>query len=665
MPADIVNIKTLENFLLSVVMKKDSHKELPTLTKENILKTDNVLQIEKNKIDIAHIMVERFFMHNMKSFLLSNEQASYFTEIKYSDYLPEWAKKNILNNKSVYSFHQENISDELKENIENIRDFLFQTAENYIDKRIKWFNASDKKDRNIKINLDCLKTFNEYSDLSSLIDAMKKGDLYRKKQEEKSKKEQEFLCESMRDTQTMMEFDDGIKIVNLKSNLALYFESREMRHCIGDGEYDRNEQLQNIQLYSLRDKKGHSHVTLEVRDGKLCQCKGHNNQKPSEEYLPYVRQFIISQNFDISGDIKQLGIFKQDGRYYDLYNLPKGFVYKGTLDLSGMKLTKLPDLSEIEVTGSFICRDNSLTSLIGSPKIVRGSFFCNSNKLTDLIGAPEYVGENFYCTYNKLTTLVGATQNIGGSFVCLGNKIKTLKGAPQKVGKNFDCSYNLLKNLEYLPEEIGGKIICHHNLFIIQDNKVYDLNNLPEGFVIKGDLDLSGMGLSKLPDLSKITVEGNFNCSDNNLTSLDGLPKFIGGDFDFSQNKIGKVGKNINNVKGSVIYNGNPFVRFEIEKKKLLYRKNLALINVMEEQSKQKIFASGYIREKREEFIRSLTPTSISEILPKAAKVEKEHILRGAKVVRDILREAGVVDDKKRKRRKQQKIRRVQKDISR
>ena len=55
----------------------------------------------------------------------------------------------------------------------------------------------------------------------------------------------------------------------------------------------------------------------------------------------------------------------------------------------------------------------------------------------------------------------------------------------------------------------------------------------------KGDLDLSNMNLTKLPDILKdITVRGNFYCGNNNLTSLEGAPKSVGASFACSNNKL-------------------------------------------------------------------------------------------------------------------------------
>jgi len=57
----------------------------------------------------------------------------------------------------------------------------------------------------------------------------------------------------------------------------------------------------------------------------------------------------------------------------------------------------------------------------------------------------------------------------------------------------------------------------------------------------KGDLVLSElpMRLTKLPPILKdITVNGWFNCSLNNLTSLENCPKIVNGNFYCSWNKL-------------------------------------------------------------------------------------------------------------------------------
>ncbi|GAB5388629.1 MAG: hypothetical protein Alpg2KO_15970 [Alphaproteobacteria bacterium] len=56
--------------------------------------------------------------------------------------------------------------------------------------------------------------------------------------------------------------------------------------------------------------------------------------------------------------------------------------------------------------------------------------------------------------------------------------------------------------------------------------------------IVKGDLNLAGAGLTSLPDLSMVEVEGSFNLTGNKLTSLQGCPRKVGGDFAISGNPL-------------------------------------------------------------------------------------------------------------------------------
>jgi Leucine-rich repeat (LRR) protein len=55
----------------------------------------------------------------------------------------------------------------------------------------------------------------------------------------------------------------------------------------------------------------------------------------------------------------------------------------------------------------------------------------------------------------------------------------------------------------------------------------------------KGDLDLSDLNLTKLPEILKnISVDRDFFCGNNNLTSLENCPKTVGGSFYCGHNKL-------------------------------------------------------------------------------------------------------------------------------
>ena len=112
-------------------------------------------------------------------------------------------------------------------------------------------------------------------------------------------------------------------------------------------------------------------------------------------------------------------------------------IIDGDVRIDNLCLTELFDLSDVEVTGVFSCRNNKLTSLIGSPHTVGQDFWCENNELTNLIGAPHTVGGSFACTNNNLTSLEGCPITVSGSFYCSGNNLTSLEGIPKTVGGNF------------------------------------------------------------------------------------------------------------------------------------------------------------------------------------------------------------------------------------
>ena len=72
----------------------------------------------------------------------------------------------------------------------------------------------------------------------------------------------------------------------------------------------------------------------------------------------------------------------------------------------------------------------------------------------------------------------------------------------------------------------------------------------------KGDLRLDSMNITKLPSiLLNVTVDGNFYCYENNLTSLENSPKFVYGHFSCASN-------NLTSLKGSPEYVGGFNCRF-------------------------------------------------------------------------------------------------------
>ena len=102
-----------------------------------------------------------------------------------------------------------------------------------------------------------------------------------------------------------------------------------------------------------------------------------------------------------------------------------------------------------------------------------------------------------------------------------------------------------------------------YKLILKQNGVEYDLGKLPKGFVIQGDVIIPEMkDLTILPDMSTVTVKGNFDCratglktlqgapirvegdfmcDDNKLRSLEGAPQWVGGKFSCCYNKLGTL----------------------------------------------------------------------------------------------------------------------------
>jgi hypothetical protein len=120
---------------------------------------------------------------------------------------------------------------------------------------------------------------------------------------------------------------------------ALKYEGDTMGHCVGN--YCPDVLEGRTRIYSLRDKRGEPHVTIEVQpmrgselgryaadlpEGedvavmknpplRITQIKGKGNAKPKEEYIPFVQDFQRTTNYPIAGDFANSGFVKQDGKY--------------------------------------------------------------------------------------------------------------------------------------------------------------------------------------------------------------------------------------------------------------------------------------------------------------------------------------------------------------
>ena len=115
------------------------------------------------------------------------------------------------------------------------------------------------------------------------------------------------------------------------------------------------------------------------------------------------------------------------------------------------------------------------------------------------------------------------------------NRVIQLKGKANKMPKK---PYALAAR-EFVGKQNLAIAYDYHNFGFLQINgKDYDLFDLPKKLVVDGDLILSNLELSELPDLSEWEIRGDFYCSGNQLTSLNGVPQKVDGTFDCSENQL-------------------------------------------------------------------------------------------------------------------------------
>ena len=448
--------------------------------------------VYQHRDEIIKGILNQYIKLRVRDYILNMEHEPAFIPVdKERADLPSWTGAVFNKGGKLYEFDGTKMSDKLRTDVITVRDYLYDVAGMYVDKVIETAKQTKRKPR---IRYDYLKTSNEFATFDMALDAAHQWHEHMAEELARRNKGKELLNKSLVGVQHIMDLPGNMAAYQLMTPDALDFESEYMGHCVGKGSYDAGVESGKTKIYSIRDEHGEPHVTLEVRGTEVHQIKGKQNKAPVRKYVPAVQKFIESQKFDVVNDLKNLGLIRQDGKLYDVFNLPKNFVVKGDLDLSDMGLTELPDLSTVTVLGNFECDHNQLTSLAGAPKSVGGDFWCSNNQLTSLEHAPESVGGDFYCSDNQLTSLTGAPKSVSGSFYCSDNQLTSLTGVPQSVGSHFDCSYNQLTSLTGAPKSVGRDFWCYNN-------QLTSLSGAPK------------------------SVGGHFDCGDNQLTGLVGAPK--------------------------------------------------------------------------------------------------------------------------------------------
>ena len=385
MSVNLLNDKELNNYLINLVW---GDRGMPIVldgqSQEN-MKDANY--IEQNKDTIVRSILTQYMKHRIRAYLTASEDYPFLTTVSKRADLPDWATRALDAGQKVYLFDASKMTEKMRHDLITIRDFLYSAAESYVDKTVIAIKENEQKDKkkSPKVRLDYLKTSNEYSTFEKTLAQAEKWHEHMAELATKKVKNEKMYKKSLAGTRFIMDLPDGMKAYQLITPRALDFEGECMGNCVGQGAYDEDITDGYIEIYSIRDSDGEPHVTLEVRGQDIYQCKGKGNKAPVQRYIPAVQHFIEAQKLVVKHDMKNIGLIKQDGKYYSIYDLPNGFVVRGDLDLYDMDLSDVN--LNIKVTG-----DLNLYNATNI-KLLLKTDFCGANKIVlhdiDLSGIRE------------------------------------------------------------------------------------------------------------------------------------------------------------------------------------------------------------------------------------------------------------------------------------
>lgn len=406
---NLVNPNDFNAYLTNIICRG---QDMPALKIEDF---KSPAFIQQNKEVIIRSMLLQWCKYCIRSYLTEHlsEYENTLTPIaKNESDLPKWAKFALDNDEPVYRFEAKMLSPIFTDALNLVCDYLHQIASAYINKKLTIFKnttSKGKKDACLHLCIDYLKSQEFYK---SYINTLSKAVEWKKNNSLKNVIDEQDRA-SLQGTLHVMDFADGMSIVQLTSPEALAYEGKYMNHCIGGDGYAKVISNDTIKIYSLRDKNDKPHVTFtvslneETQKNEITECSGKGNKPPITKYCSYLRKFIKAKKLDISkGEEIYVGLIKlydeetKKSLYYSLFNVPKNrkFTYYGDLYLEQMQLTELPDLSNVTIKGDFSCSQNELTKLKGAPLKVTGAFDCSCNPLPSLQGVSPCTEVNCFST---------------------------------------------------------------------------------------------------------------------------------------------------------------------------------------------------------------------------------------------------------------------------
>ena len=132
------------------------------------------------------------------------------------------------------------------------------------------------------------------------------------------------INETAEDTEVILDFNDGMKMVRLIGDNAFKREGFLMSHCVAG--YAGKDTI-----YSLRDKDNMPHCTIEWGN----QIKGKGNGCIHPKYIDYVVRFLESKNMPMrDSEFENLGYFRAENSFEEQFldtHFPNAKKYRNNL----------------------------------------------------------------------------------------------------------------------------------------------------------------------------------------------------------------------------------------------------------------------------------------------------------------------------------------------
>jgi len=127
---------------------------------------------------------------------------------------------------------------------------------------------------------------------------------------------------------------------------------------------------------------------------------------------------------------------------------------------------------------------------------------------------------------------------------------------------NISSKFNSITKQLGIPSNIFKEIEDTSPFVIVKDKKFRYTEQ--DGVRIYKDISIIGMTLTKIPNFGdNYIVTGNFDCNDNQLTTLEGSPNSVGGYFDCNNNQLISLKGAPNTVNGDFYCHENQLINLK------------------------------------------------------------------------------------------------------